>query len=83
METDASNYAYGTILSQKANDQKLHLVAFFSKSMNPAECNYSILDKEALPIVKGLQHWCHWLEHTPEPICIITDHRNLKYFKTP
>ena len=83
METDASNYAYGAILSQKADDQKLHPVAFFSKSMNPAERNYGISDKEALPIVKGLQHWRHWLEHTPEPIRIITDHRNLEYFKTP
>src|SRR5258708_28933918 len=51
--------------------------------MNPAKQNYSISDKEALPIVKGLQHWRHWLERTPEPICIITDHRNLEYFKTP
>ena len=83
METDASNYAYGAVLSQKSNDQRYHPVAFFSKSMNLAEHNYSISDKEALPIVKGLQHWQHWLERTKEPMRIITDHRNLKYFKSP
>src|SRR5260370_11434425 len=83
METDASNYAYGAVLSQKGTNSRHHPIAFFSKSMNPAERNYSISDKEALPIVKGLQHWRHWLECTPEPIRIITDHRNLEYFKTP
>ena len=37
METDASSYAYGAVLSQKAADKKHHPVAFYSKSMNPAE----------------------------------------------
>jgi hypothetical protein len=83
METDASSYAYGAILSQKATDNKHHPVAFYSKTMTPAERNYSISDKEALPILKGLQFWRHWLEGTKEPIRIITDHRNLEYFKNP
>ena len=83
METDASSYAYGAILSQKATDNKHHPVAFYSKSMTLAERNYGIGDKEALPIVKGLQYWRHWLEGTKEPVRIITDHRNLEYFKDP
>ena len=45
METDASNYAYGAILSQRAKDKKHHLVAFYLKSMTPAEWNYGISDK--------------------------------------
>jgi hypothetical protein len=83
LETDASDYAYGAVLSQKGEDGKFHLVAFYSKSMTPAERNYGISDKEALAIIKVLQHWRHWLEGTTEPICIITDHRNLEYFKNP
>jgi hypothetical protein len=83
METDASNYAYGAILSQKGKNQKLHPVAFYSKSMSPAEQNYSISDKEALPIVKGLQHWRHCLECMEHLVMIITDHHNLEYFRTP
>ena len=83
METDASSYAYGAVLSQKAEDKKHHPVAFYSKSMNPAERNYRISDKEALLIIKGLQHWRHWLEGTKEPVRIITDHHNLEYFKNP
>jgi hypothetical protein len=58
VETDTSNYAYGAILSQKGKkDQKQHPVTFFSKSMTTPERNYGISDKEALAIVKALQHW--------------------------
>jgi len=57
METDALNYAYGAVLSQKQSDGQHHLIGFMSKSMNPAERNYGIPDKEALAIVKGLQNW--------------------------
>ena len=52
-------------------------------SMTPAERNYSISDKEALVIVKALQHWRHWLEGTKVPIEILTDHKNLEYFTKP
>jgi RNase H-like domain found in reverse transcriptase len=84
VETDASNYAYGAILSQKGKqDQKNHPVAFFSKSMTPAERNYGISDKEALAIIKALQHWRHWLEGTTIPVDILTDHKNLQYFTKP
>ena len=37
METDASNYAYGAILSQKPETKERHPVAFMSKSMAPAK----------------------------------------------
>jgi len=58
VETDMSNYAYGMVLSQRnVDDHKYHPVAFYSKSMNPAKWNYGISDKEALVIVKALQHW--------------------------
>jgi RNase H-like domain found in reverse transcriptase len=84
VKTDASNYAYGAILSQKGKeDQRNHPVAFFSKSMTPAKRNYGISDKEALAVVKALQHWRHWLEGTQIPLDIITDHKNLEYFTKP
>jgi hypothetical protein len=84
VETDASNYAYGAVLSQKKPDnQKNHPVTFFSKSMTPAEQNYGILDKEGLAIIKALQHWQHWLEGTKIPVEVLTDHKNLQYFTKP
>ena len=84
METDASNYAYGAVLSQKQDeDNRRHPVAFMSKSMTPAERNYDIGDKEMLAIVKPLEHWRHWLEGTKLPIEIRTDHKNLVNFLNP
>ena len=83
METNASNYAYGAVLSQKQANNHHHLIGFMSKSMNPAEWNYGILDKEALAIIKGLQNWRHWLKCMKPPVQILTDHKNLKYFAKP
>ncbi|EGN91448.1 hypothetical protein SERLA73DRAFT_157560, partial [Serpula lacrymans var. lacrymans S7.3] len=47
VECDASNYATGAVLSQQ-QEGKWRPVAFLSKSMNPAERNYAIWDKEML-----------------------------------
>lgn len=81
LETDASDYAYGAILSQKQDDTKEHPVAFLSKSMSLAERNYDIYDKEMLAIVKSLEHWRQYLQGTVDRITILTDHKNLEYFK--
>jgi hypothetical protein len=51
LERDTSDYAIGAILSQEDEEGKLHLVAFLSKSMAPAERNYDIFDKELLAII--------------------------------
>lgn len=40
-------------------------------------------DKEALAVVKSLQHRRHWLEGTKLPIEVLTDHKNLEYFTKP
>ena len=83
METNASNYTYGTVLSQKQADNHHHPIGFMSKLMNPTQWNYGIPDKEALTIVKGLQNWRHWLKCTKLPVQILTDHKNLEYFAKP
>jgi hypothetical protein len=77
LETDASEFAYGAALSQKQADGKWHPVAFMSKAMLPAERNYDTYDREALGIVKPLQHWKYWLQGGRKPTEIITDHKNL------
>src|SRR5258708_34200008 len=51
--------------------------------MTPAKRNYGISDKEALAVVRSLQHWRHWLEGTKIPIENLTDHKNLEYFTKP
>lgn len=82
VEVDASGYATGGVLLQKLEDGLWHPVAFRSESMTEAERNYEIYDRELLAIVRGLEDWRHFLEGLPEPFEIITDHRNLEYWRT-
>ena len=56
MEVDASDYAMGGVLSMECEDGLWRLVAFLSKSLNEAEGNYKIHDKEMLAIIKGLEN---------------------------
>ena len=80
LETDASDYVTGGVLSQFDDDHILHPVAFYSRSMVPAECNYHIYDKELLAIIRCFEHWRPELEGTDLPIQIFTDHQALKTF---
>ncbi|KAJ8474222.1 hypothetical protein ONZ45_g16023 [Pleurotus djamor] len=81
LEADSSDFATGAVLSQlNPEDDKWHPVAFFSKSLSPAERNYEIHDKEMLSIIRGLEEWRHYLEGAETEFEIWTDHKNLEYF---
>ena len=80
VEADASDHALGGVLSQYVDD-KWRPVAFMSKSLNPAERNYEIYDKELLAIMSCLEEWRQYLLGNPEPFEIWTDHQNLTYFR--
>jgi hypothetical protein len=82
LETDASGFATGAVLSQKDEEGKLHPVAFLSKSLNPAERNYDIFDKELLAIIRAFKEWRHLLQGTEKAIQVVTDHKNLEYFSS-
>jgi hypothetical protein len=49
LETDASNWASGGVLSRYGEDGILRPVAYFSAKHSPQECNYEIYDKELIP----------------------------------
>jgi len=84
VETDASDFAVGCVLSQISNsDGLLHPVAFYSRSLNGAESNYTIYNKELLAIVVAFDTWRHHLEGAKYPVQVITDHKNLLYMKKP
>ena len=55
VETDASNYATGGVLSMKCSDEKWRPVVFISKSLSDTERNYEIHDKEMLAVVRCLE----------------------------
>ena len=61
-------------------DELLHPIAFFSKNLNPAECNDEIYAKELLAIIQYFEQWRPELKATGVPIKVITDHKSLEYF---
>ena len=82
IETDASDYALGAILSQLCDDDRLHPVAYHSRKFKPAEINYDIHDKEMLAIIVAFKEWEHMLKSCHKELVIYTDHKNLEYFAT-
>jgi hypothetical protein len=57
VETNASDFALGGILSQTAKDKKLPPNTFHSRKFSLAEINYKIYDKELLAIVDCFKAW--------------------------
>jgi transposase InsO family protein len=80
VETDASAFAAGAILSQLASDGQWHPVAFWSRKFIPAEMNYKVHDQELLAIIESFRHWRHYLAGASHPVIVLTDHHNLVGF---
>jgi hypothetical protein len=80
VETDASNYALGAILSLFSDDGELHPIAFHSRTFISSELNYDTHDKELLAIFEVFKSWQHYLERSSLLIDVITDYENLEYF---
>ena len=83
VETDASGWAIGAILTQPGttpDDSHWHPVAYFSRKMTSPEQNYETHDGEMLAIVEAFKQWRHYLEGARHQILVLTDHHNLKKF---
>ena len=79
LETDVLDYAVGACLTQKGDNDKMRIVAFYSRKMTGPELNYDIHDKELLAVVEALREWRVYLEGTKYPVQIYIDHKNLLY----
>ena len=82
IETDASDFTIGAVLSQRDEENRLHPVAFHSRKFQPAEINYEIHDKELLAVVDAFKHWRRYCEGAVHPVQVLSDHQNLEYFTT-
>jgi hypothetical protein len=80
VETDASNFALGVILSQSGIDGLLHPVVFYSRKLTSAEINYQVYDKELLAIITTFEQWRPYLVEAQHRVQVLTDHKNLLYF---
>ena len=75
MACDASPFGVGAILSQIQSDGSEHPVAYASRSLSPAEQNYSHLDKEALAIIFGVGKFRQYI--SGRTFILYTDHKPL------
>ena len=79
---DASQEATGTILWQRDDQGERRPIGYDSKTFSTTKRNYPIWDREFLAIIRGLEHWQHLLMGARHQVVIITDHKNLQYFRS-
>ena len=70
VETDASDMTVGAVLMQ--HDQP---VAFMSKALNSAQCNYYTTNYQLLEIMLACKRWCPYLDG--KKTVVLTDHKTL------
>jgi len=75
-DTDSSNVAYGSVMSQLIEGQECP-IAFFSRVMSPTKQNYCSTRTELLAVIASLQHFRHYLLNVP--VILRTDHHSLKW----
>jgi len=73
IETDASDFAIGAVLSQREEDERLHSVAFHFRKLQPVEINYEIHDKELLAIVDAFKHWRRYCKGVTHQVQVFSD----------
>ena len=83
LEVDALQYALGAILYQRNDGGKLQAVGYYSQTLNPAERNYDVYDRELLAVIRALAHWRHLLLGAKHQVVVWTDHNNLTFYRHP
>ncbi|UYV77850.1 hypothetical protein LAZ67_15002575, partial [Cordylochernes scorpioides] len=78
--TDASKYGIGAILTQIGPDNEEHVIAYYSKTLQPHQENYSAYEMECLAVIQATDHFHAYIEN--QPFEIITDHAALQWLFT-
>ncbi len=83
LDTDASNFAIGCVLSQ-VHDGEERVIAYGSKALSKEERNYCVTRRELLAVVYFLKKYRHYVGG--RPVTVRTDHGSLRWlfnFKNP
>ena len=83
LETDDSKNASGAVLRQQDSNRDWHPYRYLSKSFTETEWNYDIGNRELLAVIRALQEWQHYLLGSLHEVILLSDHKNLGYFKQP
>nr|XP_027101748.1 uncharacterized protein LOC113722694 [Coffea arabica] len=73
---DASQYAVGAVLGQRSGKCS-HVIYYASKTLTPAQCNYTTTEKELLAIVFAFEKFRSYL--LGSKVTVYSDHAALKY----
>jgi hypothetical protein len=79
IDTDASAYAIGAVLSQIDEQGNERVVAYFSRCLSRQEMNYCVTRRELLAILDSLKHWRHYVSGVK--VTVRTDHSSLTWLK--
>jgi hypothetical protein len=79
---DSSKYAIAGVLCQPDDNGDLHPVSFLSRKLTPRESLWQVHDQELYAIVSAFTEWRAWLIDTNDPVTVMSDHANLRYFMT-
>jgi hypothetical protein len=82
IESNASKFASGAVLCQQDISGDWNPCGYISHSFNQMERNYEIYDQELFSIIRVLKAWCHYLQGSRHLVTILSDHKNLTYFRT-
>nr|AAG37039.1 polyprotein [Dictyostelium discoideum] len=75
IETDASIIGIGGVMIQNGKP-----VSYYSRTLNNAEKNYSVTERECLAIIESIKYFKSYING--RKVKIITDHQPLKYLLT-
>jgi len=77
IRTDASTKGIGGVILQEEEDGMEHPISCVSRSLKPAEENYSITDLEGLALIYSLKKFRQYIISNKNPTIFITDHKPL------